>query len=172
MANPIPTGSPSGPAAIRTLALVGPSAAGKTCLAEALLARTGAIVTPGSIERGSTVSNYDALERRMQHSLNTTVMHFMHAGTRVQLLDTPGGPDFLGHSLPALEAVETVAVVVNAAVGVEPMARRMMDYAAARHLDRLVIVNRIDTRWVLLALPQLHLPATQTPAFTPPAQTK
>ncbi len=151
MPTPTTAGSPSGPAAIRTLALVGASAAGKTCLAETLLARTGAITTPGSIERGSTVSDFDALERRMQHSLNTSVMHFMHAGTRVHLLDTPGGPDFLGHSLPALEAVETVAVVVNAAVGVEPMSRRMMDYAASRHLDRLVIVNRIDTPGVDLA---------------------
>jgi elongation factor G len=87
----------------------------------------------------------------MQHSLNTAVMNLSHAGTRIHLLDTPGGPDFLGHSLPALEAVETAAVVVNAAVGVEPMARRMMDYAAARHLDRLVIVNRIDTPGVDLA---------------------
>ena len=151
MPSPSTAGSPSGPAAIRTLALVGASAAGKTCLAEALLARTGAITTAGSIERGSTVSDYDALERRMQHSLNTSVMHCTHAGTRIHLLDTPGGPDFLGHSLPALEAVETAAVVVNAAVGVEPMARRMMDYAAARHLDRLVIVNRIDTPGVDLA---------------------
>ena len=152
MPTPTTAGSPSGPAAIRTLALVGASAAGKTCLAEALLARTGAIATPGSIERGSTVSDYDVLERRMQHSLNTSVMHLTHAGTRIHLLDTPGGPDFLGHSLPALEAVETVAVVVNAAVGVEPMSRRMMDYAAARRLDRLVIVNRIDTPGVDLAV--------------------
>ena len=151
MPSPTPAGSPSGPAAIRTLALVGASAAGKTLLAEALLAHTGAIASAGSIERGSTVSDYDPLERRMQHSLNTTVMHLHHVGTRIHLLDTPGGPDFLGHSLPALEAVETVAVVVNAAVGVEPMARRMMDQAAARHLDRLVIVNRIDTPGVDLA---------------------
>ncbi|MBA4178024.1 MAG: elongation factor G [Leptothrix sp. (in: Bacteria)] len=151
MPNATPTGSPSGPAAIRTLALVGASAAGKTCLAEALLARAGAINTAGTVERGSTVSDFDALERRMQHSLNTAVMNLAHEGIRIHLLDTPGGPDFLGHSLPALEAVETAAVVVNAAVGVEPMARRMMDYAAARHLDRLVIVNRIDTPGIDLA---------------------
>ena len=150
MAAPLP-GSPLGPAAIRTLALVGPSAAGKTTLAEALLARAGAINTPGSVERGSTVSDFDALERRMQHSLNTSVLHFHHGGVRVHLLDTPGGPDFLGHSLPALEAVETAAVVINAAVGIEPMARRMMAYAAARHLDRLVVVDKIDSAGVDLA---------------------
>ncbi|MEN9631565.1 MAG: hypothetical protein RJA10_4793, partial [Pseudomonadota bacterium] len=131
-------------AAIRTLALVGPSAVGKTLLAEALLHRAGVIGAAGSIERGTTVSDFDPLERRMQHSLSASVMHLDHAGTRIHLIDTPGGPDFMGHSLPALEAVETAAVVINAASGIEPMAVRMMDYAAKRHLDRLIIVNRID----------------------------
>ncbi|MDO8420330.1 MAG: elongation factor G [Rubrivivax sp.] len=147
-------------AAIRTLALVGASAAGKTCLVEALLARAGAIATPGSLERGSTVSDHDPLERRMQHSLNATVMHLQHADTRIHLVDTPGGPDFLGQSLPALEAVETAAVVINAAVGIEPMTLRMMDYAAARHLDRLIVVNKIDAPGVDLAALLAQIQAT------------
>jgi elongation factor G len=139
-------GSPVHPsvAALRTLALVGPAAAGKTSLAEALLVKAGVLGAAGTVERGSTVSDHDPLERRMLHSLNSTVMHLQHAGTRVHFIDTPGSPDFLGQSLPALEAVETAAIVINATAGVEPMARRMMEHAAARHLDRLVIVNRID----------------------------
>ncbi|MDN8614702.1 elongation factor G [Variovorax ginsengisoli] len=134
--------------AVRTLALVGASAAGKTSLAEALLHKAGAIGARGSVERGSTVSDHDPLERRMQHSLNASVMHLTHAGTRVHFIDTPGGADFLGQSLPALEAVETAAVVVNAATGIEPMTLRMMAYAAERHLARMVIVNKIDTQGV------------------------
>ena len=137
--------------AIRTVALVGASAAGKTSLAEALLHRAGAIGAAGSLERGSTVSDHDPLERRMGHSLNASVMHMAHAGTRIHLIDTPGGPDFLGQSLPALEAVETVAVVINAANGIEPMALRMMAHAAARQRDRIVIVNKIDAQGVDLA---------------------
>lgn len=129
---------------IRTLALVGPSAAGKTSLAEAMLAKAGAIGAAGSLERGTTVSDHDPLERRMQHSLNASILHLDSGDTRIHFIDTPGGPDFLGQSLPALEAVETAAIVVNAAVGVEPMAVRMMEYAASRHLDRLVVVNKID----------------------------
>ncbi len=159
MAAPLP-GSPAGPAALRTLALVGPAAAGKTTLAEALLLRAGAITSAGSVERGSTVSDFDVLERRMQHSLNSAVMHLHHADTRIHLIDTPGGPDFLGQSLPPLEAVETAAVLVNAAVGIEPMARRMMDYAAARHLDRLIIVNKIDSAGVDLGLLLQDIQAT------------
>ena len=144
-------GGPANIAAIRTLALVGAAAAGKTCLAEALLARSGAITTPGTLERGTTVSDHDPLERRMQHSLNAAVMHMQHADTRIHFIDTPGGPDFLGQSLPALEAVETAAVVIDAAVGIEPMTLRMMNYAASRHLDRLIIVNKIDAPGVDLA---------------------
>ena len=142
----------NGPAAemeaVRTLALVGASASGKTTLAEALLLKTGAIGAAGSVERGSTVSDHDPLERRMQHSLNTSIMHLTHDGTRIHFLDTPGGADFLGQSLPALEAVETAAIVVNASTGIEQMALRMMDYAASRHLTRMIIVNKIDAQGV------------------------
>jgi elongation factor G len=137
-------GASAGIESIRTLAFVGPSAAGKTCLAEALLQKAGAIGAAGSLERGTTVSDHDPLERRMGHSLNASVMHLNHADTRVHFIDTPGGADFLGQSLPALEAVETAAIVISAITGIEPMALRMMDYAASRHLDRLIIVNKID----------------------------
>lgn len=135
---------------VRTLALVGAAAAGKSSLAEALLHKAGAIGACGSIERGSTVSDHDPLERRMQHSLNASVMHLTHAGTRIHLIDTPGGPDFLGQSMPALEAVETAAVVINAATGIEPMTVRMMAYAASRRLARMIIVTKADAQGVSL----------------------
>ena len=88
----MPTPTPGDVAAIRTLAFVGPAAAGKTTLAEALLHKAGAIGAPGTLERGGTVSDFDPLERKMQHSLNASVMHLDHAGTRIHLIDTPGGP--------------------------------------------------------------------------------
>ena len=129
---------------IRTLALVGQSAAGKTSLAEALLHQAGAIGAPGSLERGTTVSDYDPMERRAQHSLNTALMHLEHGGTRIHLLDTPGYPDFVGQSMTALEAVETAAVVINAQAGIEMITSRMMEWAAHRKLCRLVVINKID----------------------------
>ncbi|MEX8519382.1 MAG: elongation factor G [Leptothrix sp. (in: b-proteobacteria)] len=148
MSSPAPSSASnaaaSSPAPIRTLALVGPAAAGKTSLAEALLQASGSIGAVGSVERGSTVSDFDPIERRMQHSLSTSVLNLEHRATRIHLLDTPGSADFLGQSLPALEAVETAAIVINASTGIEPMALRMMAYAAERQLDRIIIVNRID----------------------------
>ena len=129
---------------LRTVALVGQAGSGKTTLAEALLAKSGAIAAPGSIERGSTVCDYLPLEKELQHSLKLAVASFDFQQTRIHLLDTPGYPDFLGHSLPALGAVETAAIVVNAQNGIEMMTGRFMQWAARRGLDRLVIVNKID----------------------------
>ena len=137
--------------AIRTLALVGQTGAGKTSLAEALLCKAGAIGAIGSLERGSTVSDFDPMERRAQHSLNSAVLHLTHRNTRIHLIDTPGYPDFVGQSMTALEAVETAAIVVNAVTGIEMMSARMMDWAAGRQLCRIVIVNKIDAAGVDLA---------------------
>jgi elongation factor G len=133
---------------LRTLALVGQAGSGKTSLAEALLARAGAIPAAGSVERGSTVCDYTPQEKQLRHSLKLAVASFEVSGgeqpTFVHLLDTPGYPDFLGHSLPALAAVETAAIVINAQNGIEMMTGRFMQWAARRGLDRLVVVNKID----------------------------
>ncbi len=137
-------------AALRTLALVGPATSGKTSLVEALLHKSGAIGAPGSVERGSTVSDYDPLERKAQRSLNASLLNLRYRGVHAHLIDTPGAPDFLGQSLPALEAVETAAVVISATAGIEPMAVRMMQWAAQRERDRLIIVNKIDAQGVNL----------------------
>jgi elongation factor G len=130
--------------AIRTVALVGQTGAGKTSLAEALLVKAGAIGAPGSLERGSTVSDFDPMERRAQHSLNSAVLHLTHHGTRMHVIDTPGYADFVGQSMTALEAVETAAVVINASTGIEMMSARMMEWAAGRQLCRMVVVGKID----------------------------
>ena len=129
---------------IRTVALVGQGAAGKTTLAEALLVKAGAIPQAGSVERGSTVSDFDPLEKQYLHSLRSSLLHCEVNGTRVHLIDTPGFPDFIGQAIGALDAVETAAVVINAQAGIEVIASRMMDWAAKRKLCRLVIVNKID----------------------------
>lgn len=129
---------------IRTVALVGHGASGKTTLAEALLVRAKAIQAPGSVERGTSVSDFDPLEKSWQHSLRSSVLHFDVDGTRIHLIDTPGFPDFIGQAIGALDAVETAAIVVNAQAGVEMITSRMMDWAAQRKLCRLIVVNKID----------------------------
>jgi elongation factor G len=129
---------------IRNIALVGHAGAGKTTLTEALLARAGAIKAAGSVERGNTVCDFSEQEKRLRHSLDVGICHLDHDGVRINLLDTPGYPDFMGRSLAVLPAVETVAVVINARTGVELVTQRIMEAAAARKLCRLIVVNQID----------------------------
>jgi elongation factor G len=130
------------------VALVGPSGSGKTSLAEALLWKSGAVGAPGAVEKGATVSDWDPLEKRWLRSLNSSLLHFEHEGITTHLIDTPGAPDFLGQTLPALEAVETAAIVINAATGVEPAAIRMMEWAKQRGRDRIIVVSKIDAQGV------------------------
>ena len=129
---------------IRTVALVGQGASGKTTLAEALLLKAGAIKEAGTVERGTTVSDFDPMEKTYQHSLRASVLHLETQDTRIHIVDTPGFPDFIGQAIGALDAVETVAVIVNATAGVEMITNRMMDWAAKRKLCRLIVINKID----------------------------
>jgi elongation factor G len=129
---------------VRNIALVGSSGSGKTTLLEALLARTGMLREQGSVEKGTTVSDFTAQEKRLQHSLHTAVCHLEHDGVFINIVDTPGNPDFIGRAMSVLPGVETAAVVINAQTGVDTVTQRMMEFAAAEHHCRLVIVNRID----------------------------
>jgi len=132
------------PEMIRTVALVGHGGAGKTTLAEALLHRAGAIPAAGSVERGTTVCDFEALEKTYQHSLNASVVHLNAGECRVHVVDTPGLPDFVGRAIGALPAVETAAIVINAQNGIEMITSRMMQWAAKRNLCRMIVVNKID----------------------------
>src|SRR5690606_29941740 len=129
---------------IRNVALAGHPGAGKTTLFEALLHAGGAIQAAGTVERGSTVSDFDPIEKERGHSIDAAIASTDHAGIHVNLIDTAGYPDFRGPALSALSAVETVAVVVDADTGIGYGTRRMMEHAKARNLCRIVVVNRID----------------------------
>src|SRR5919201_1552243 len=91
---------------IRNIALVGHGAAGKTSLADALLYKAGAVDRRGSVDDGTSVSDYDDEEKKRHFSIDTSVLHLEHGGKRVHLLDAPGYPDFVGAALEALDAVE------------------------------------------------------------------
>jgi len=129
---------------IRAIALVGHGGAGKTTLAEALLHRAGAIAAPGSVEKGSTVCDFDAQEKAAGHSLQSALANFAWEDVHVHFIDTPGYPDFAGQAMAALAGVDTAVCVVNAQTGVELMTERMMRAAAARGLARMIVVNKID----------------------------
>ena len=129
---------------IRTVALVGHGATGKTTLAETLLATAGAISSHGSVERGNTVCDFDAQEKELGHSLNSAMFTLDWLNTQVHMIDTPGYPDFAGQAIGALAAVDTALIVINAQTGIELSTERMMRLAAGRNLCRMIVINKID----------------------------
>ena len=142
--------TPSSVHDIRNLALLGHAGSGKTTLVEALLAAAGEIGAAGSVERGDTVADFDPQEKAMGHSLHAALVHLEWAGHWINLLDTPGLPDLSGRAVIALPAVDTAAVVINAAAGIESGTRRMMD--AAKGKCRMIVINKIDAATDLTAL--------------------
>ena len=129
---------------IRAVALVGHGGAGKTTLVEALLFKAGTINAKGSVEKGSSVCDFDPQEKAAGHSLNSAMVNFAAEGVHIHLIDTPGYPDFAGQAVAALAGVETAIVVINAQTGIELATERMMRAAQARGLARMIVINKID----------------------------
>jgi elongation factor G len=133
---------------IRNIALVGNGGAGKTTLVEALLHAAGVIGEPGRVDKGNTVSDYDPLEKELLHSLEPAIVSLDYAGKHINLIDTPGLPDFLGRAVSVLPAVETVAVTIDPQVGIEMTTQRLLERAEERGLCRMIVVNKIDAEGV------------------------
>lgn len=134
---------------LRTLALVGHGSCGKTSLIEAMLYRSGMIPELGSVERGNTMCDNDALEKEVGHSIRLAVAHVDTAmadltPVRIHILDTPGYPDYLGQDLSALDAVKSVCAVIDPTRGTELLTRRMMEAAKERELCRMIVINKFD----------------------------
>ncbi|MBL9095221.1 MAG: elongation factor G [Planctomycetaceae bacterium] len=129
---------------IRSIAVCGHGAAGKSSLIEQMLLKTGA-VKPVVGENGSTLVDYDDLEKAHHHSIESHVTHFEYADKYFQLLDTPGYPDFIGQTIGALHGVDTAVIVVNAHSGIEVNTRRTFSEAGKRGLGRMIVVNKLDS---------------------------
>jgi elongation factor G len=132
------------PADLRNICLAGAGGSGKTTIAERLLFASGATKRMGSVDEGTTVSDFSAEEKHHKHSLVSSIMHFKFEGHEVNLIDTPGLVDFLGHAIACFPAVETIAVVIDAAKGIQSTTRKLMAVAAERQIPRMIIVNKID----------------------------
>ncbi len=132
------------PKDIRNVALVGHGSTGKTTLSEALLFRAGAIARMGRVEDGTTTSDWDPDEHRRGFSINLSVLSFRWNGYKLNLLDTPGYPDFQGEVKCGLRAADAAIIVVDAASGVQVGTEFAWQYSNERSLPRAVFVNRID----------------------------
>nr|VFK31823.1 MAG: elongation factor G [Candidatus Kentron sp. MB]VFK75585.1 MAG: elongation factor G [Candidatus Kentron sp. MB] len=129
---------------IRNIALLGQGGAGKTTLMEALLCKAGVIPAPGDVTKGTSVCDFDPQEKTHQRSLYSALVSLDYNGKHINLIDTPGYPDFLGHTITILPAVETAVLVLDARVGLEMSGQRMMESAARAGRCRMVVINKID----------------------------
>jgi elongation factor G len=129
---------------VRNVVLVGHSGAGKTTLVEALLVATGTIQRAGRVEDGTTVSDFDEVEVRQQRSVNLTLAPLVHAGVKVNLLDTPGYADFTGDLRAGLRAADAALFAVAATEGVDGLTRMLWEECAAVGIPRAVVITKID----------------------------
>jgi len=132
------------PEKIRNVALVGHSGAGKTTLVEALLAVTGTIPRAGSVVDGNTVSDSDPVEVAQQRSVALSVCPLEWDGVMINLLDTPGYPDFTGELRAGLRAADAALFVVSAADEIDPITVSLWEECAALGTPRAVVITKLD----------------------------
>ncbi len=129
---------------IRNVALLSHSGAGKTSLIEALLFRTGVKPTLGSVDNGSTASDYTPEEKDRKISIYTTVHPVSWQGHNFNLLDTPGYADFVAEIRGAQIAADAALILVSAVSGVAVGTERVWASSEERELNRIIVINKMD----------------------------
>ncbi|MFY9580003.1 MAG: elongation factor G [Gaiellaceae bacterium] len=132
------------PGKIRNVAVVGHRGTGKTSLVEAMLFQGGATNRLGTVESGSTVSDWDEDEQKRQMSLAATICHLDWQERKINLIDTPGDAGFQGDAIAALRVVEGALFAVSGVMGVEVQTSRQWQRAEQHGLSRVVFVNMLD----------------------------
>lgn len=129
---------------IRNVALISHGGAGKTSLAEAMLYTSGAITRLGKVEAGTTTTDFDPEEVKRQITINTSLAPVEWAGTKINLLDTPGYFDFIGDVAGAMRVADAAVVVVSAISGVKVGTEKVWTYANENNMPRLIFINKMD----------------------------
>jgi len=138
---------------IRNIVLLGHGGSGKTSLAEAMLHSAGATNRLGSVDDKSSICDYYDEEKEHQHSIKSALANIIHAGKLINIIDTPGYPDFIGPAIKAIPAAETAVIVISAPAGIETNTRKMFELAAEANMPRLIVINKMDAENV--AYPEL-----------------
>ena len=130
---------------IRNIAICGHGSSGKTTLIDQLLVKTGAVNAHPSVDEGTSICDFDEEEKHHKHSIESTVVHFDHAGKRFNLIDTPGYPDLIGQTIGALRAADTALIAIDAHAGIKVNTRRAWQEAGAAGLGRILCITKLDT---------------------------
>ena len=129
---------------IRNIALVGHQGSGKTMLAEAMLLDTGVIKRMGSIQEGNTVSDYHPSEKEREMSVFASLMHVEYGGNKINVIDTPGYPDFVAEVASSLHVVDSALFVINASEGVQVGTELAWRAAVKEKTPSMFVLNQLD----------------------------
>ena len=129
---------------IRNIVLLGHGSAGKTSLGEAMLFNAGAITRMGSVADGSTVADYDEEEVRRHISLNTALLPVEWKDHKLNVLDTPGFPDFVGEVKGAVRVADCAVLSVDSVAGVEVGTELSWSHCDEQSLPRFALINKMD----------------------------
>ncbi len=129
---------------IRNVVLLGHGGSGKTSLTEAILFKTGTINRLGSVDDKTSICDYYDEEKEHLHSILSAIVHVQHAGKLINIIDTPGYPDFTGPAITSIPAAETAIIVIGAPAGIETNTRKMFQLAREAQKPCVIVINKMD----------------------------
>ena len=129
---------------IRNIAFTGHGAVGKTTLCDHFLFKAGVNSRAGSVEDGSSLLDIDDEEKERKSSISSSLCNFEHNGKHINVIDTPGYPDFIGQVFGAIRAVETAAITISATSGSEVNTRRTFLRAKGAGIGRIIVLTKLD----------------------------
>ena len=130
---------------IRNIVLLGHGGSGKTSLAEAILHKTGVTNRLGSVDDKTSTCDYYEEEKEHQYSIQSAVLNVNHCGKLINIIDTPGYPDFIGPAIKTVNAVDTAVIVISASAGIETNTRKLFNAAGDINIPRIIVINKIDS---------------------------
>ncbi len=129
---------------IRNVSFVGHGTSGKTSLIEGILFKAGATKRLGSVDEGTSVSDFDSEEKERKTTIDSSILHCNWQGREINIIDTPGYPDFISGSIGALSAVETAVIVISATSGIQVNTQKMWNIAREAGLTRIIVITKMD----------------------------
>lgn len=129
---------------IRNVVLLGHGGCGKTSLAEAMAYLAGLTTRMGTVEDGTTISDFDKEETKRKFSIRTSVIPIPWGDVKVNILDTPGYFDFVGEVEEAVSAADAAVIVVSGKAGIETGTKRAWEICEKYHLPRMIFVTDMD----------------------------
>ncbi|OHB35818.1 MAG: hypothetical protein A2Y09_07755 [Planctomycetes bacterium GWA2_39_15] len=129
---------------IRTIVLLGHGASGKTSLVESMLFKAGATTRLGSVEDGTSVADYDTDAKEKKHTIDSSLLHCNWKGREINIIDTPGYPDFIRDTITSLVAAETAIITISATDGIQVNTRKLWNLVCQKGLGKIIVITKVD----------------------------